>query len=45
MDYNHLRVPFGLQLNTENLFQWNESIPNKKSRKSKLKKNKTLKNM
>jgi hypothetical protein len=43
MDYNHLRVPFGLQLNTDYLLTWNEKIINKKSRKSKLKKNKTIK--
>lgn len=42
MDYSHLRVPFGLQLNTDDLFQWN--IP-KKSKKFKVKKNKTLKNV
>lgn len=41
MDYSHLRVPFGLQLDTTNLFQWNH--PLKKSRKSKIKNNKTLK--
>ncbi len=43
MEYNHLRVPFGLQLKTDHLFSWNESLPHKKSRKPKVKKNKTLK--
>ena len=43
MDFNHLRVPFGLQINMDHLFEWNENKPNKKSRKYKLKKNKTLK--
>jgi hypothetical protein len=45
MEYNHLRVPFGLQLNSDHLFEWNQIIPNKKSRKSKVKRNKTLKNV
>ena len=40
---NHLRVPFGLQLTSNDLLEWNVTLPNKKSRKSKLKKNKTLK--
>jgi|LakMenEpi03Aug12_release.lakeMendotaPanAssembly.Ray.scaffolds.fasta_scaffold6414397_1 hypothetical protein len=43
MEYNHLRVPFGLQLTSDHLFEWNETPPNKKSRKPKVKKNKTLK--
>lgn len=44
---DHLRVPFGLQLHSGSLFEYNESIYeptiSKKSRKHKLKKNKTLK--
>jgi hypothetical protein len=40
---NHLRVPFGLQLTSNDLLEWNVTLPSKKSRKSKLKKNKTLK--
>ncbi len=43
MDYNHLRVPFGLQLHGGSLFEHHESITSKKSRKHKLKKNKTVK--
>ncbi len=46
MDYNHLRVPFGLQLHGGTLFENNDiydPISNKKSRKHKLKKNKTIK--
>lgn len=44
MDYNHLRVPFGLVLNDDHLINFTDIIQPKKSRKFKHKKNKTLKN-